>query len=571
MKGCKNDSLFNIKVCLATNIALQFTRLVFSLQVSKTFGPMVKILGSMLLDVTVFMLLFAALFLIFNAIGQLIFQELPQFNSPIQTAITLFSWCLGNFDYNIFNNWTEVSPYVGYIFLTVFQLFTMIMLLNFLIAILSNTYANLNDVQIGLYLRKVLFLRQRGGYDSHYSAIIYAVPPLNIIAFVLLPFITYWRSRRFNRMLLFIMYVPVGTTAFWLFTLSHLVMLPVTYIILLLNKAWNVPIKPIFGAKDFFLRVLDLTFFIFCGPFLLLFWVSLDFINYWFKLLDYKIVYINSHEEDAQEKINQHMDGSIRFKETERRKQAGEPPLEDEDMPKSRSLNRVLNPVKEGLADNTLKILKACLKTVKDRHFKSVGLMDKDLFKYVPTVWILFEIKEILMIQEQINAILFGVGYQKRDSFINSQNFEDIVDALLEFEKKTIRIDAEDWESDSEEAEGDGEIGENEQSNKSLDRRDEIARDMRLFITKSNEKWILDQFNLCKKFLIQNSIQGHYDEFSHPVYENFSHIKGMKEKWWDLKSVGKNYKTFTNMVKSTQSGVTEAVSLKNINGELSEK
>ena len=408
-----NDNYFNIKLWNASNIALQFTRVVFSLQVSKTFGPMVKILGSMLLDVTIFMLLFAALFLIFNAIGQLVFSELPAFSSPIQTAITLFSACLGNFDYTIFNNCTEVSPNLGYIFLTIFQLFTMIMLLNFLIAILSNTYANLNDVQIGLYLRKVLFLRQRGGYDSHYSAIIFAIPPLNIVAFVLLPFISYWRSRKFNKILLLIMYIPIGFTAFLLFTLSQLIMMPITYILILLSKTWNVPIKPIFGAKDLFLRITDLTLFIFFGGFLLLFWVSLDFINYSFKLLDYKIVYINTHEEDAQEKVNQHMDGSIRFKETERRKQNGEPPLENEEPPRSRSLNRVLNPVKEGLADNTLRILKAWLKTIKDRHFKAVGPMDKNAFKYIPTVCILFEIKDILMIQEQINAILYGVNYAK--------------------------------------------------------------------------------------------------------------------------------------------------------------
>ena len=162
-----------------------------------------------------------------------------------------------------------------------------------------------------------------------------------------------------------------------------------------------------------------------------------------------------------------------------------------------------------------------------------------------------------------------------KDNFIKSDRFNEIVDSLLEFEKKTIRIDAEDSESDDEEVEvneDDGAIGEqNCTANKSLERREEIARDMIRFITKSNEKWILDQFNLCKKFLIQNSIEGHYDEFAHPVYENFSHIKSMKEKWCDSKAVGKNYKTFTNMVKSTQSGITEAITVKSLNGDISEK
>ena len=160
-----------------------------------------------------------------------------------------------------------------------------------------------------------------------------------------------------------------------------------------------------------------------------------------------------------------------------------------------------------------------------------------------------------------------------KDDYIKSDKFDEIVDSLLEFEKKTIRIDAEDSESESEgdEVNEDDAINEHNSTNKSMERREEIARDMKLFITKSNEKWILDQFNLCKKFLLQNSIEGHYDEFAHPVYEKFSHIKHMKEKWWDFKTVGKNYKTFTNMVKSTKSGVTEAIITKSINWDISEK
>ena len=130
---------------------------------------MVKILGSMLLDVIIFMLLFTAIFLIFASVGFLIFQDLNQFLSPTQTLIALFSACLGNFDYSIFDSTTKVPPMVGYIYMTLFLILTMIMLLNFLIAILSNTYRILTDVQIGLYLRKVLYLRQRSSYDERFS------------------------------------------------------------------------------------------------------------------------------------------------------------------------------------------------------------------------------------------------------------------------------------------------------------------------------------------------------------------------------------------------------------------
>ena len=56
---------FDIKYVLSLLIAIHLIRLVYNLQVSRTFGPMVKILVSMLLDVVVFLFLFVFLFLIF--------------------------------------------------------------------------------------------------------------------------------------------------------------------------------------------------------------------------------------------------------------------------------------------------------------------------------------------------------------------------------------------------------------------------------------------------------------------------------------------------------------------------
>ena len=208
-----DDTKFDINIILATLMGLLFTKLILSLQVSKTFGPMVKILGSMLLDVIIFMLLFAVIFLIFASIGLQIFQDLDPFLNPTQTLITLFSACLGNFDYAIFDIATKVPPMVGYIYITLFLILIMIMLLNFLIAILSNTYRIFTDVQIGLYLRKVLYLRQRINYVENYSWIVSAVPPLNIIMFPIIPLVVYFKSRTFNNFILVFQYFPVWIVA----------------------------------------------------------------------------------------------------------------------------------------------------------------------------------------------------------------------------------------------------------------------------------------------------------------------------------------------------------------------
>ena len=79
------DNTFNINIVIALTMGIQLTRLVFSLQVTKTFGPMIKILGSMLVSVVIFMLLFTVLFLIFAVIGLQLFLDLNAFITPTMT------------------------------------------------------------------------------------------------------------------------------------------------------------------------------------------------------------------------------------------------------------------------------------------------------------------------------------------------------------------------------------------------------------------------------------------------------------------------------------------------------
>ena len=103
------------------------------------------------------------------------------------------------------------------------------------------------------------------------------------------------------------------------------------------------------------------------------------------------------------------------------------------------------------------------------------------------------EMKELLMIPEQINTILFGMTYTKKAEFVKSPKFEEIVDCLFEFEKKELKIDAEEIEDEPEEvnfAEDDKEIHENDTNTfkNGNQRRDEIARD----VTVVYEKMVTD-------------------------------------------------------------------------------
>ena len=230
-------------------------------------------------------------------------------------------------------------------------------------------------------------------------------------------------------MILVIEYLPVMMTAVMVFVGSTLMILPFSYGLLIFYKFSNLLNKPIFGSKDLLLRVLDLFTFIFLGVFLLLLWTILDVASFMLKLFDRRIIYINNLEQEYYENINQKMDGIEKEKALANGNPAKSMFSENNDMlNKVKNINKALSPIKEGLSDNTLKIFKACLKVVKDHHFKLLGKMDKDEFKYIPTICVLFEMKEMFMITEQINRVLFGVTYIKKVAFIQSQKFQDIVD-----------------------------------------------------------------------------------------------------------------------------------------------
>jgi len=60
------DEYFHLELFIAVLTGIQFGRLVFTIQMSRTFGPMVKILGSMLVDLMIFMMMNTLIFFIFS-------------------------------------------------------------------------------------------------------------------------------------------------------------------------------------------------------------------------------------------------------------------------------------------------------------------------------------------------------------------------------------------------------------------------------------------------------------------------------------------------------------------------
>jgi hypothetical protein len=92
--------------------------------------------------------------------------------------------------------------FFGEVYLIILVLIFNILLLNFIIAILSNTYNIFDNRSNGLYLSKILSTRDELNYDLCYGAFLSSMPPINLLQ---LPFIPVALSLRYgNDTLIFV-------------------------------------------------------------------------------------------------------------------------------------------------------------------------------------------------------------------------------------------------------------------------------------------------------------------------------------------------------------------------------
>lgn len=111
-----------------------------------------------------------------------------------------------------------------------------VIMLNFIIAILSDVYANLIQKSTALYLHEVILLRGRLGHTKKLSSLVSTWVPFNLIPIILSPLILIFKSETLNSIVLHIEFVPIFIFGTSIFFLSSAVLLPFAYVIGTLYK-----------------------------------------------------------------------------------------------------------------------------------------------------------------------------------------------------------------------------------------------------------------------------------------------------------------------------------------------
>ena len=81
----------------------------------------------------------------------------------------------------------NLGPTVGKIFVVFSVLINAVVLLNFIIAILADTYSNLARSKLGLYYDGVISRINIYEDDEYYGGLVVGNPPFNILAIFMIP------------------------------------------------------------------------------------------------------------------------------------------------------------------------------------------------------------------------------------------------------------------------------------------------------------------------------------------------------------------------------------------------
>jgi hypothetical protein len=145
----------------------------------------------------------------------------------------------------------------------------MVLIINLLIAFMSDTYSRLSQVRVGLYWSSVIKEMPKYAYDKHYGVLVMFPFVFSFIGFLLLPCFVMVKNMKkiaaVNEVAFNIFYTPIALILLAIFMTVNLALLPIAYAKTVLHKV--ILFKRQRGGEQW----KNLLIFLFLGiPFLLL-------------------------------------------------------------------------------------------------------------------------------------------------------------------------------------------------------------------------------------------------------------------------------------------------------------
>lgn len=146
---------------------------------------------------------------------------------------------MGTWNFRIYDDFS-LGPYIGKVFHIVVIIVNMILFLNLVVAVLSETYSRFSKVKLGFYYDGVVDAISSVKYDKNYGALITAVPPFNIIMFFMVPIFMLTKNPRrlksLNNAATLATFIPISGILIIIFAVLNICLIPFAYIFTLIHK-----------------------------------------------------------------------------------------------------------------------------------------------------------------------------------------------------------------------------------------------------------------------------------------------------------------------------------------------
>lgn len=201
---------------------------------------MIRVIGAMIKDLLTFLALFFIILIAFSYVGILAFGSIKEYESLSPAFILMFTSALGDWNFTIYEEIPEEKRFTAIMFHLIVICITMLILLNLVIAIFSDTYARLTEVRLGLFSQGIIEAMPMYKNDKYYGALISATPPFNVLIFLLTPLFLVIKDKTalkyINSFLLRLCYLPVVLILTVIFVVANLILLPFAYVKVVIHK-----------------------------------------------------------------------------------------------------------------------------------------------------------------------------------------------------------------------------------------------------------------------------------------------------------------------------------------------
>ena len=192
-------------------------------------------------DIKVFLYIWVTVLVMFTCSGILLFQGIDELQHIKEGFLFWISAGLGDWDLSIFDHYRdnfdpprEFHRYVGIYTLLTFVFINVVVLINVVIAMMTDTYRVMTDLRKGVYNYNIIRAAPAYKLDKYYGGLILTTNPFCILSFMLLPFYWFIKNKEtlhsLNSRFYLVNYTLVAMPLGVIFFVVNLAMMPFAYL-----------------------------------------------------------------------------------------------------------------------------------------------------------------------------------------------------------------------------------------------------------------------------------------------------------------------------------------------------